>query len=238
MSVPSNLQIGVKNRLLLAIPSQEYERLLPNLTHVSLPFKQVLYEPRELIKYVYFPNNGVVSLISIMSDNTVAEVGLVGNEGMVGISVFLGVETTPLRAIVQVPGDAIRMKADVFLASVKPYVALSRLLRRYTQALIVQISQSAACNSHHSVEQRCCRWLLMTSERVNSDEFPITQEFLSQMLGVRRASVTVVAGILQKAGLIRYSRGQMTILDYPGLEQASCSCYTLVKQEENRLLGY
>ncbi len=237
MSVPSHLRIRVENRLLLALPSEEYERLLTNLTHVSLAFKQVLYQPREPIKYVYFPNNGVVSLISIMSDSTVAEVGLVGNEGMVGISVFLGVDATPLKAIVQVPGDAMRMKADVFLASVKPYVALSGLLRRYTQALIVQISQSSACNSHHSVEQRCCRWLLMTSERVKSDEFPITQEFLSQMLGVRRASVTVVAGILQKAGLIRYSRGQMTILDYPGLEQASCECYTLVKQESDRLFG-
>lgn len=237
MSVASNLGIPVENRLLLALPNEEYERLLPNLENVSLAFKQVLYEPGEPIEYVYFPNHGVVSLLTSISDSTVAEVGLVGLEGMVGLSVFLGVDTTPLKAIVQVPGDAIRMKADVFRASVNRGVALHVLLLRYTQARIVQISQSAGCNSHHSVEQRCCRWLLMTNERVKSDRFPLTQEFLSQMLGVRRASVTVVAGRLQACGLIRYSRGQMTILDLHGLEQATCSCYMLVKQESDRLLG-
>jgi CRP-like cAMP-binding protein len=205
------------------------------LERVSLPFKEVLYESTEVIKYVYFPINGLVSLLTIVEERTLAEVGLVGNEGMVGLSVFLGIEATPFKAIVQVPGEAMRMKADVFKDLVNPDSPLYSLLLRYTHTLMLQISQSAACNSHHSVEERCCRWLLMTRDRVQSDQFPITHEFLSHMLGVRRASITVVAGMLQKAGLIRYSRGQMTIKDRPGLEAVSCQCYRLVKEEEDRL---
>jgi CRP-like cAMP-binding protein len=183
---------------------------------------------------IFFPINAVVSLLTIVEDRTLAEVGLVGNEGMIGLSIFLGIEATPFKAIVQVPGEAMRMKVDVFKDLVNPDSPLYSLLR-YTHALMFQISQSAACNPHHSVEERCCRWLLMTRDRVQSDQFPLTHEFLSHMLGVRRASVTVVAGMLQKAGLIRYSRGQMTILDRPGLEAVSCQCYRLVKKEEDRL---
>jgi CRP-like cAMP-binding protein len=227
--------MSVENRLLAALPNKVKARLEPNLERVSLPFKEVLYESRELIEYLYFPINAVVSVLTIVEEYTLAEVGLVGNEGMVGLSVFLGIEATPFKAIVQVPGEAMRMRADVFKDSVNLDNPLHGLLLRYTHALMFQISQSAACNPHHSVEERCCRWLLMTRDRVQSDQFPLTHEFLSQMLGVRRASITVVAGRLQKAELIRYSRGQMTILDSLGLEAVSCQCYRLVKDEEDRL---
>jgi len=235
MSLSDHPPMPIENRLLAALPSEVKARLEPNLERVSLPFKEVLYESREVIEYVYFPINGVVSLLTIVEERTLAEVGLVGNEGMVGLSVFLGIEATPFKAIVQVPGEAMRMKADVFKDLVNPDSPFYSLLLRYTHTLMLQISQSAGCNSHHSVEERCCRWLLMTSDRVQSDQFPITHEFLSKMLGVRRASITVVAGMLQKAGLIRYSRGQMTIKDRPGLEAVSCQCYRLVKEEEDRL---
>jgi CRP-like cAMP-binding protein len=226
----------VENRLLAAIPSEVKAGLEPNLERISLPFKEVLYESRELIEYVYFPMNGVISLLTIVEECILAEVGLVGNEGMVGVSVFLGIEATPFKAIVQVPGEAMRMKADVFKDLVNADSPLYSLLLPYTHALMFQIAQSAACNSYHSVEKRCCRWLLTVRDRAHSDRFPLTHEFLSQMLGVRRASITVVAGRLQKAGLIRYSRGQMTILDSQGLAALSCECYRFVKEEEARLL--
>ncbi|HEY9674560.1 MAG TPA: Crp/Fnr family transcriptional regulator [Waterburya sp.] len=235
MSLSKSPRMPIENRLLAALPSEFKARLEPNLERVSLPFKEVLYEFRELIEYIYFPINAVISLLTIVEEHTLAEVGLVGNEGMVGLSVFLGIEATPFKAIVQVPGEAIRMKADVFKDWVNSDSPLCSLLLRYTHALMFQISQSAACNSHHCVEERCCRWLLMTCDRVQSDQFPITHDFLSQMLGVRRASITVVAGMLQKAGLIRYSRGQMIIIDREGLEAVSCECYRLVKVEEDRL---
>ncbi|MBV8884410.1 MAG: Crp/Fnr family transcriptional regulator [Chroococcidiopsidaceae cyanobacterium CP_BM_RX_35] len=227
----------VENRLLAALPGDEYQRLFPNLETVSLDLKQALYEPREPIQYVYFPKRGVVvSLLAVMADRTMAEVGLVGNEGLVGLPVFLGVETTPFKAIVQLPGSAMRMKVDVFKHSINWGGQLQSRLQHYTYTLMSQISQSLACNSRrHSVEQRCCRWLLMSHDCVDSDSFPITQEFLSQMLGVRRASVTVVVGRLQKAGLLRHHRGQMTILDRPGLEAATCECYRLIKEELDRL---
>lgn len=235
MSASKSSRIPVENRLLAALPAQEYSRLLPNLETVSLELKQLLYTPGETIEYVYFPNHGIVSLLVILEGSIAAEVGVVGIEGMVGLPVFLGVDTTPFRAIVQAPGDSLRMKADVFKASVNPGDTLHGLLQHYTHALTIQVAQSVACKSHHSMKQRCCRWLLMTHDRVRSDQFPITHEFLSQMMGVRRAGVTEVAGVLQKAGLIRYSRGQMTILDRLGLESASCECYRSVKAEEDRL---
>jgi len=235
MSLSDPPRKPMENRLLAALPSEVKARLEPNLERVSLPFKEVLYKSRAVIEYVYFPINGVVSMLTTLEDGTLAEVGLVGNEGMVGLSVFLGIKATPFTEIVQVPGEAMRMRADVFKDSVNPDSPFHTLLLRYTYVLMLQIAQSAGCNSHHSVEERCCRWLLMTSDRVQSDQFPITHEFLSQMLGVRRASITVVAGMLQKAELIRYSRGQMTIKDRPGLEAVSCQCYQLVKEEEDCL---
>ncbi|MBD1806015.1 Crp/Fnr family transcriptional regulator [Microcoleus sp. FACHB-SPT15] len=225
----------VENRLLSALTSEFKAHLLPNLERVELPFKEVLYQATNPIDYVYFPNHGVVSLVTILEDSTAAEVAVVGNEGMVGLPIFLGVETSLHEAIVQVPGEAMRMKTDVFKNLVKPDSPLHALLLRYTNTLMLQLSQSTACISHHSVEERCCRWLLMTCDRVHSDQFPITHDFLAKMLAVRRASVTVVAGMLQKAGLIRYSRGQMTILDHQGLEAVSCECYRRVKEEEDRL---
>jgi CRP-like cAMP-binding protein len=234
MSLSGPPRISVENRLLAALPSEVKARLEPNLERVSLPFQEVLYKSREPIDQVYFPNNAVISVLTILKDRTPAEVGLVGNEGMVGLPVFLGVETTPLKAIVQIPGEAMRMKTDVFKDLVNQGDLLHDLLC-YTHVLMLQISQSAACNPRHSVEERCCRWLLMIRDRVHSDQFPLTQEFLSRMLGVRRASVTVVAGRLQKAGLIRYSRGKITILDRQGLEAVSCECYRLVKDEEDHL---
>lgn len=230
-------RIAVENRLLSALPNDEYQRLFPNLETVSLAFKQALYEPREPIEYVYFPRRGVViSLLAVMADRTIVEVGMVGNEGLVGIPVFLGVETTPFKAIVQMPGNALRMKVDVFKHSVNWGDQLQSMLHRYTYTLMSQISQSLACNSRrHSVEQRCCRWLLMSHDCLDSDSFPLTQEFLSQMLGVRRASITVVVGRLQKLGLLRHHRGQMTILNRQGLEAATCECYKLIKEEFDRL---
>lgn len=231
MSQSFTPQIPSRNRLLAALPSEEYARLLPYLETVSLPFKQVLYESRKLIEQVYFPNHGIVSLLTILEDGTAAEVGLVGNEGMVGLPIFLGADTTFLRSIVQVPGEALRMQADVFKDLISPVAPLHGLLQRYTHALMSQTAQSVACNNYHSVEQRCCRWLLMTHDSVRSNQFPLTQEFLSQMLGVRRASVTVVAGKLQRAGLIHYNHGNMTILNRKGLESCACECYGTIKQE-------
>ncbi|HEY9632611.1 MAG TPA: Crp/Fnr family transcriptional regulator [Coleofasciculaceae cyanobacterium] len=227
----------IKNRLLSALPREEYDRLLPNLETVSLSFQQIIYAPNEPIEYIYFPSSGIVSLVNVLKDGGTVEAATVGNEGMVGIPVLLGSDSMSGQAVVQVTGDALRMKADVFKRQVTPGSPLHNLLLRYTLALINLISQSVACNARHSVEQRACRWLLMCQDRVQSNQFYLTQEFLSQMLGVRRASVSVVAAILQRAGLIRYSRGKITVLDSPGLEAASCECYQIVKQEFDRLLS-
>lgn len=229
--------IPAKNRILAALPREEYERLLPNLETVSLPLKYVLYEPNEPIEHVYFPVHGVVSLVTIMEDGAAVETAVVGNEGMIGLPVFLGADTIPMKALSQIPGEAIRMKADVFKDLVKQGSPLHGLLHRYTRSLFNQIAQSAACNRLHPIEQRCCRWLLMAHDRMDSDEYLLTQEFLSQMLGVHRASVNLVASILQKAGLICYSRGKITILDRLGLEAAACECYARIKQEFDRLFA-
>ncbi len=229
-------QNRIKNRLLSALPSSEYDRLLPYLETVSLPLKQIIYAPNEPIEYVYFPNSGIISLVNFTEDGGTVEAATVGNEGMVGIPVLLGADRMVSQAVTQIVGDALRMKADVFQREVTPATPLYNLLLRYTQALMNLISQSVACNCLHSVEERCCRWLLLCQDRVESNELALTQEILSQMLGVRRASVSVVAAILQKAGLIRYSRGKITILDRLGLESTACECYRIVKQEFDRLL--
>ena len=236
MSLSISLPILTQNQLLTALPRKIYTRLLPQLETVPLVFKQVIYQPKELIQHVYFPLSGVVSLLTVLADGTETEVGMVGNEGIAGLSVFLGIDTTSSKALVQIPGDAIRMRTYDFKAELLDGT-LHNLLQRYTHTLIGQISQSVACNRHHSVEERCCRWLLMCHDRAQSDHFPITQEFLSHMLGVRRASVTVVASMLQRAGLISYSRGHMTILDRPGLEEVTCECYESVKAEFDRIFS-
>lgn len=226
-----------KNRLLAALPSEEYKRLLPDLESVYLPHQQVIYEPNEPIKYVYFPSDAVMSLINLMEDGAGVEVGTVGNEGMVGISIFLAGDSSVNQAVTQIPGNAVRMRADVFKHNVTPGSPLYKLLQRYTQALLSQICQSVTCNGLHSIEKRCCRWLLMTQDRVEGNQFPLTQEYLAYMLGVRRASVSEVCSLLQKAGLISYSRGSITILNRQALENTSCECYAIVKNEFNRLLG-
>lgn len=237
MSVSQSKRNPVGNKLLTALPREEYKRLLPNLEPVSLPFKQVLYQPNEPIQHVYFPNRGVGSTVIVMGDGGTVEVATVGNEGMIGTPVLLGADQLPAETFMQIPGEGLCIKVDVFRSEVPPGSSFHNLLLRYIQALLNQIAQSAACNRLHSVEERASRWLLMTRDRADSDEFPLTQEFLSAMLGVRRASVSEVAATLQKAGLIRYHRGNMTILDRQGLEACSCECYQVVKQQYDRLLS-
>lgn len=226
-----------QNLLLKALPTEEYERLLPHLKLVYMDFKEVLYDVNQHIEYVYFVLSGVVSILTIMEDHSIAEVGTVGNEGMAGLPVFLEASRVPGQAISQVPGYAMQMKAEVFKREVIPGNVLYRLLQRYTQAMFNQIAQTAACNRLHTIEERFCRWMLMTHDRVESDQFPLTQEFLSQMLGVRRSSVSVVASMIQKAGYIQYTRGKMTIFDREGLEATSCECYRTIKEEYERLVG-
>ena len=238
MSTYSSIPNPVGNHLLASLPQQEYERLLPNLEPVALDLKQVLYEPNTPIEYAYFINSGATSIVNIMQDGQTIEVATVGKEGMIGVPLVLGTTQIPFQVFVQIPGDGLRMKADVFKEQVV-YAGclLHTLLLRYLQALMNQISQTAACNRFHSVEARCCRWVLMTQDRVESDSFPLTHEFLSYMLGVRRASVSEVAAMLQRSGLINYSRGQISIKDRQGLEAACCECYQSTQQEFKRLLG-
>ncbi len=221
----------VANRLLAALSYRESTRLLRRLVLVPLGHGEVLYEAGEPIPSVYFPEGGLVSIIAPMGDGEIAETGLVGKEGMVGIPLFLGKERAPFRAVVQIPAEARRMEAAAFKAEVRRDTPLTRLLTRYLAVFLTHVGQSAACNSHHSVEKRCCRWLLLARDRLGRDEFPLTHEFLAAMLGVRRTSVTEVAGALQRRGLIRYSRGRLTILDPTGLEAASCPCYRVIKAE-------
>jgi CRP-like cAMP-binding protein len=230
------IHVPGENRLLGALPRDEYDRLLPHLEKVSLPLRDILYEANGPIAHVFFPLIGVVSLVIMDSDFTL-EVGIIGNEGMVGTPVFLGSERSPTRAIAQIQGEALRMEAEVFQKEIRRDGSLHDLVQRYTQSMINQISQSIVCNHRHSVEKRMCRWLLMSHNRVAADEFPLTHEFLAQMLGVCRPTVTAVAGTLQKAGLISYHRGIITILNRKGLEAASCECYEVVAKESDRLLG-
>jgi len=213
------------------------EGLLPHLEPIALTFKQVLYERDAPIPHLYFPAGGVVSLLITMDDGAAIEVATIGNEGLVGLAAVLGVEVSTERAIVQIAGDALRMEADVVARAIRSGSPTHDLLLRYAQALMMSLAQTAACNRLHPMEERCARWLLQTHDRVRSDAFPLTHAFLAQMLGVRRATVTVAAGMLQQAGLIRYSRGVVTIVDRPGLEAASCACYRLIQARFDRLLG-
>ncbi len=225
------------NRLLARLSPPEYQRLVPLLRVVPFNFKQILNEPRSRIAYVHFPTQGVVSAVTIMEDGTVIEVATIGNEGMVGLTALLGDQESPNRMIVQVTGAALRMTIDDFRAETREDSPLRRLLVRYHAAFLVQISQAVACNGLHHVQERCCRWILMTHDRVESDEFLLTHEFLAHMLGVRRMSVTAVLKPLQDAGLIRNRRGRVTVLDRPGLEAATCECYRSVQAAFARLLG-
>ncbi len=225
----AKLREPVANHLLAALTNQEYQRLRPHLEEFTLSFGEVLYEPRQLIQHVYFPNNGIVSLLSMVEERSTLEVGVVGKEGMVGISIFLGVPNSLNLALVQGAGTALRMTARAFRKHIGYNGMLPDLLRRYTHSLMAQIAQTAACNRFHKVDARLARWLLMTQDRLELDEFRLTQEFLSDMLGVRREGVTIAARALQQAQLIRYVRGQITILNRAGLEAQSCKCYEIVK---------
>jgi CRP-like cAMP-binding protein len=224
-----------RNKLLAALSRREQTRLLPHMKPVRLQFEEVLYEPDGPIRDIYFPTSGMISLVVALEDGLVAQVGRVGNEGMVGLPVFLGVPISHTRAFVEIPGEALRMKAAVFGRELRRVGPLNDLLLRYTQALMRHSERLTACNTWHTIEQRICRWLLVAHDRVRADQFEVTQEFLSQMLGAHRQSVTLTASNLQKAGLIRYSRGKITILDPAGLEQASCGCYRAVNEIFERL---
>jgi len=227
-----------QNHLLEALPEDELARLLPLLERVPLVLGDVLYESGEHLRHVYFPVNAIVSLLYVMADGASAEIAVVGNEGIVGISLFMGGETTPSRAIVQSAGHAYRLPGQLLKDEFYRGGPMQHLLLRYTQALLTQMSQTAVCNRHHSLDQQLCRWLLLSLDRLQSNELTMTQELIANMLGVRREGVTEAAGKLQEAGLIKYSRGKIRVLDRPGLEARVCECYAVVKKEFDRLLPY
>ena len=224
------------NNLLAALPEPIRERLFPQLELVEMPLGEVLYESGSQLHYVYFPTTSIVSLLYVMEDGASAEIAVVGKEGILGISLFMGGETTPSRAIVQSAGYSFRLKAQLLKDEFHRAGPMLYLLLRYTQALITQMSQTAVCNRHHSVHQQLCRWLLLSLDRLPSNTLTMTQELIANMLGVRREGVTEAAGKLQNEGLIHYSRGQITVLDRPGLEAQVCECYQVVKKEYDRLL--
>jgi CRP-like cAMP-binding protein len=236
--VPNQKIHGVTvNRLLATLPKKEYERLLPALKRVPLNFGEVLYEPGDTIKHVYFPNDSIVSLLSALSERSTLEVGMVGNEGMAGLPIFMGVNVSQTRALVQGAGSAMRMTSANARVEANRLGSLHRLLHRYSHSLLTQVSQSATCNRFHPVEARLARWLLMTSDRLNAEGFRLTQEFMSSMLGVRREGVNKAAGALQADKLIRYSRGVIAILDRRGLEEKACACYALIKADADEYLN-
>lgn len=235
MSTMLNPQIP--NRILSALPKAEYEHLFAQLEHIEMPLGAVLYHPAEQMQHVYFPISGTISILAMVSTGTSVEIGMVGNEGMFGIPVVLGTVTTPTEAVVQIPGEGFRVQADVLREEFKKGGILQDLILRYTQAFIIQISQTVVCNSLHSINGRLARWLLMCQDRALSNELPLTHEFIADMLAVRRAGVTEAAGRLQKHGLINYRRGHITILDRAGLESTTCECYAEVKKEFERLVS-
>jgi len=225
-----------KNHLLAALPDAEWERWLPRLEPVEMPLGQVLYESGSTLRHVYFPTTAIVSLLYVMENGASAEIGVVGNEGIVGISLFMGGESTPSRAVVQSAGHGYRLKARTMKDEFDRAGPVLHLLLRYTQALITQMTQTAVCNRHHSLDQQLCRWLLLSLDRLQGNELVMTQELIANMLGVRREGVTEAALKLQDAGLIRYVRGHISVLDRKGLEKRVCECYAVVKKEYDRLL--
>jgi len=225
-----------KNHLLRALPIEVSERLSPHLELVPMPLGNVLYESGTTLRHVYFPTTSIVSLLYVMADGASAEIAVVGNEGMIGVALFMGGETTPSRALVQSAGHAYRLKSQVLKDEFHRATGLQYLLLRYSQALLTQMAQTAVCNRHHSVDQQLCRWLLLSLDRLPSNKLSMTQELIANMLGVRREGVTEAAGKLQASGLINYSRGHITVLDRPGLETRCCECYRVVKTELDRLL--
>ena len=225
------------NRVLAALPKAAYRSIMSQMERVLLENGQLAYDVDKPIKFVYFPLTGVFSLVTFMEDGEGVEVATIGNEGMVGLPLFLGVDRTSGKAFTQVPGDSLRMTAAAFKKEIRREGPLTQTLQLYTQALMVQISQGMACNGKHSIRQRCARWLLMTHDRIGAETFPLSQEFLALMLGVRRGGVNKVATELKQAGLIQYSRGVIRILKRKELEDTSCECYRVIRKEFDRLLG-
>ena len=226
----------ITNDILAALPEEEMSRIKDNLELIELPLGTVLYESGETLKNVYFPTDAIVSLLYVMEEGDSAEIAVVGKEGIVGVSLFMGGESTPSRAVVQSAGWAFRLKAPLMKSEFDRAGILMHLLLRYTQALITQMSQTAVCNRHHSLDQQLCRWLLLSLDRLTRNELVMTQELIANMLGVRREGVTQAALSLQKAGLISYARGRIKVLDRKGLEERTCECYAVVKDEYDRLL--
>jgi CRP-like cAMP-binding protein len=234
MSAPHNTS---QNHLLAALPTAEFERLAPHLELVPMLLGETLYEPGGRMQHVYFPTTAIVSLLYVMESGASAEIAGVGNEGILGISLFMGGETTPSSAVVQTAGHGYRLPARLLKEEFSRGGLVQRLLLRYTQALLTQMCQTAACNRHHSIEQQLCRWLLLTLDRLPSSELIMTQELVANALGVRREGITDAAGRLQRAGLIRYRRGHITVLQRSGLEAGACECYAVVRKEIARLLS-
>jgi len=240
--MPAGLEPSTKikpkdNRLLAALPAEVFDRLLPELKPVTMPLGSVIYESGAQLEHIYFPvPSCIVSMLYVMADGASAEIAVVGDEGMVGIALFMGGDTTPSRALVQSAGQAYQLKGGELKKEFERHSGLQILLLRYTQALITQMSQTAVCNRHHSVDKQLCRWLLLSLDRLATNELTMTQELIANMLGVRREGVTEAAGKLQNLGLISYSRGRITVLDRPGLEAQVCECYAVVKKEYDRLL--
>jgi CRP-like cAMP-binding protein len=227
---------ALQNRLIAALPPADWARWQPLLEWVDMPLGHVMYESGRALSHVYFPTTAIVSLLYVMEDGASAEIAVVGKEGLVGISLFMGGESTPSRAVVQSAGQGFRLRARVVKDEFEKPGPVMHLLLRYTQALITQMAQTAVCNRHHSLDQQLCRWLLLSLDRLNSNELAMTQELIANMLGVRREGVTEGAMRLQKLGLIRYARGHITVIDRSGLEARTCECYAVVKKEYDRLL--
>lgn len=230
-----NLSTPMQNRRLAALPNAVQQRLFPHLEPVSLPLGKVLYESGGCLRYVYFPTDAIVSLLYVMKSGASAEISVVGNEGIVGIAVFMGGDSTPSRAIVQSAGNGYRLLSQRLKDEFNHDAEMRLLMLRYTQALITQMAQTAVCNRHHSVDQQLCRWLLLSLDRLPDNSLTMTQELIANMLGVRREGVTIAAGKLQQLGVIEYHRGHITVLDRAKLEQLSCECYAVVKKETDRL---
>ena len=226
-----------RNRLLELLPPADYKRIFPRLKLVPLEHHQILFQARAVVKHVYFPVRGVASYLTVMESGAAIEVGSVGYEGVIGASAALVAPNSPHQVIIQVPGEGLRIEARVLVEEVGGSEQFRKLLARYEAAFLAQISQSVACNGLHQVGKRCCRWLLITHDRIDGDDMPLTHEFLGMMLGVRRASVTEVLGDLRDRGLIKYSRGVITVLDRKGLEAAACECYGVVEEEYDRLFA-
>ncbi len=237
MSVAKHTDNARMNHLLAALPDDEFARLKPNLERISLPLGKVIYESGEQLEYIYFPTTAIISLLYIMENGATAEIGMAGNDGLVGVALYMGGSTTPSRAVVQSAGNAFRLRSKALKFEFGLNGVFQNILLRYTQALMTQISQTAVCNRLHSVEQQLCRWLLINYDLLQSNKLIMTHDLIANMLGVRREGVSIAAGHLQKKGLIQYVRGTITMLNHQGLETAACECYEVVKDEYDRLLG-